>query len=69
MGNNRPSLAGIGAVLRNSCGLVLAMFSKHVGIMESNEVEVLAILEALRFFSSSFIGKLVVESDSLNAFS
>lgn len=37
------------------------MFSKKVGIMESNEVEVLAILEALRLFSSSFGGKLMVE--------
>lgn len=43
-------LAGTGGVLWKSLGDVLAMFSKHVGIMESNELEVLAILEALQFF-------------------
>lgn len=37
--------------------------------MESNDVEELAILEALRFFGSSFHGKVVVESGSKNAMS
>ena len=45
------------------------MFSKSVGVRDSNEVEVLAILEALRIFSRSFMGSLIVESDSSNAFS
>ncbi|XXG74166.1 hypothetical protein AAC387_Pa07g2955 [Persea americana] len=49
----KPEPAGIGGVLRNSGGLVLVMFSKHVGTMESNRVEVLAILEAVRIFASS----------------
>lgn len=36
--------------------------------MESNEAEVVAILEALRIFaSSSFQDLLIVDSDSLNA--
>lgn len=34
-------------MLHNSDEVILVMFSKHVGLMESNEVEVLAILEAL----------------------
>lgn len=53
-------------MLRNNSRVVLAMFLKHVATMESNEAEVLPILEALHFFSSSFHGQLVVESASLN---
>lgn len=40
-----------------------------MGIKESNEIEVLDILEALQLFSSSFYGKLIVESDSPNTIS
>lgn len=65
----KPGLVGIGGVLRNSLGVVVTLFSKHVGIMESNEAQGQVILEALCLFSSSFHGKLVVESDSLNAIS
>lgn len=43
------------------------MFSKIVGVLESNEAEVVAILEALQLSLLSFDEKLVVESDSLNA--
>ena len=39
-------LAVIGGMLHNSDGIFLALFSKHVGCMESNEVE-LANLEVL----------------------
>ena len=39
----KPGLARIGGVIRNSKGEVLLMFSKHVGVCNSNEVEVLAI--------------------------
>ena len=53
----KPGPAGIGGVLRNDKGEVLFMFSKNVGIKESNEAEVLAILEALRVFFY-FQGKL-----------
>lgn len=42
------------------------MFSKHVGIKESNEVEVMAVSEALHLIQGSFQGKLIVESDSSN---
>lgn len=44
-------------------------FSKHMGIKDSNEVEILAILEALRIFSQSFPNSRTVESDSSNAIS
>ena len=43
------------------------MFSKNVGICDSNEAEVLAILEGLRLFARTYIGSLLVESDSSNA--
>ena len=36
---------------------------------DSNEAEVLAILEALKIFSCSFKGRLIVESDSSNGIS
>eukprot|EP00268_Persea_americana_P036637 TRINITY_DN3614_c1_g1_i6.p1 TRINITY_DN3614_c1_g1~~TRINITY_DN3614_c1_g1_i6.p1 ORF type:complete len:138 (-),score=27.70 TRINITY_DN3614_c1_g1_i6:344-757(-) len=66
----KPGPTGIGGVLCNSEGIVLALFSKHVGCMESNEVEVVANLEAIRIFTStSFCSRLAVESDSLNAIS
>lgn len=45
-------LAGIGGVLRNGKGSILIMFSKHIGICDCNEMDVLVILE---------------ESDSSNA--
>lgn len=40
---------------------ILFMFSKYVFVKESNGAEVLLILEALRIFSHSFWGKLIVE--------
>lgn len=45
----KPGLAGNGirGALRIHKGKVLFMFSKHVKFKESNETEVLAILEAL----------------------
>ena len=43
------------------------MFSKHVGVRDSNEAEVLEILKALRLFSTNFGDALIVESDSSNA--
>lgn len=41
--DGKPGPAGIGGVLCNSNGEVLFMFSKNVGICDSNEPEVLAI--------------------------
>ena len=46
----KPRPAGIGGVLRNCNGDVLFMFSKYVRVCDSNEAEVLAILESLRSF-------------------
>lgn len=67
-GDSRGKLgpAGISGVLHNSKGEVLLMFSKPIGIRDSNEVEVLAISEALCIFSGSFQDKLIVESNSSN---
>eukprot|EP00268_Persea_americana_P056975 TRINITY_DN6784_c0_g1_i2.p2 TRINITY_DN6784_c0_g1~~TRINITY_DN6784_c0_g1_i2.p2 ORF type:complete len:105 (-),score=19.94 TRINITY_DN6784_c0_g1_i2:1073-1387(-) len=45
------------------------MFSKYIGIKDSNEGEVLAILEALRICFSNNFHSIVVESNSLNAIS
>ena len=42
-------------------------FSKHVGVRDSNEAEVLAILEAFWCFSRLFHYELIIESDSSNA--
>ena len=61
--------AGIRGVLRNNKGEVIFLFTRNVGMKESNEAEVLAILQALQIFSSSFQGRLIVESDSSNAIS
>lgn len=47
----------------------LAMFFKDVGILEANEVVVLANLEALRLFGSHNNGKVIMESDLRNAVS
>lgn len=57
----------IGGVLRNSNGEVLLLFSKNVGVKESNEAKVLVILEALQFLLHHLQAKLIVESDSTNA--
>lgn len=51
-------------MLRYCKSEVLFMFSKNVGVCDSNEVNVLAISEGLRLFSSRFFGSLMVESDS-----
>ena len=63
----KPRLAGIEGKLCNNKGEVLFMFSKHVGVCDSNEIEVFAILEALRCLARNFLGHLIVESDSSNA--
>ena len=42
------------------------MFSKHTGQKDSNEAEILAILEALRSYSGRFLEDLIGESDFLN---
>lgn len=64
----KQGLASIRGILRNYKGNVLNMFSKHVGIKDSNEAEVLAIL-APQTCCSSHRQSLHVESDSFNAIS
>lgn len=51
----KPSPAGIG-VLHNGKGEVLCMFSKHVGVRDFNEAEVLAVFEALIGFFGHLLG-------------
>lgn len=63
----KPGLVGIEKVLPNNLGVVFAMFLKPVGTTKPNEMEVLAIIETLRIFSSSFCGKLGVKRNFLNA--
>ena len=58
----KPGSAQNGGVLRNSKGEVIFMFSKFVGVCDSNEVGVPAILEALRCFSKNFHCDLIVET-------
>lgn len=58
---------GTGGTLRNDREEILCMFSKGVRVKDSNEVEVLAILEAWRIYLRSFQSGLIVESDSFNA--
>lgn len=62
-------MASIGGILRNDKGEVLLMFSKHVSVRDSNEVEALAIFEALWCFSIYFQDTLIVENDSSNTIS
>ena len=63
----KPGPAGIGGVFRNCNGDVLFMFSEYVGVRNSNEAEVLAILESLWCFLRYYQGNVIVKSDSSNA--
>lgn len=47
--------------------MAAAWFSTFVSLKNSNETEVLAILEVLRIFSRFFQNRMIVESDSANA--
>lgn len=51
----------------NSVGEVLALFSK--GCMETNEVEVVSIVEMRHILVASFRAMLIVESNSKNVIS
>lgn len=68
-GKGKQGLASTGNVLYNIKGAVLFMFSTFVSLKNSNETEVLAILEVLRIFSRFFHNRMIVESDSANALS
>lgn len=60
----KPGPAGIVGVLRNSKGEIMLLFSKNVGVKESNEAKVLMKLEALLLFLRYYQVKLIVERDS-----
>lgn len=56
--------AGIGVLCNYDCEVLLT-FSQFVGVKGSNEVEILAILEALRLYYMCVLSNaLIVESDS-----
>lgn len=65
----KPGLAGIGGKLRKQNGEALCIISKQAEIKDSNQAKVLAILEALRIYSSSFMNSLIVKSDMANTVS
>lgn len=58
--------ASIGCVLQNNKGEVV-LFLKKIGVKESSDTEVLAILEALQMFVHYSVDKLILESNSSNA--
>lgn len=60
-------IAGIGGVCCKAKREILDAFCKSAGVKDSNEVEFLAILEALRIHSFSPREVLVLEGDSSNA--
>ena len=49
----KPGPAGIGGVLRDNSATIKIVFSKAVGVVESNAAELLAVREVLRIFVSS----------------
>lgn len=53
----------------NSVGEVLALFSKAIGCMETNEVEVVSIVEMSHILVASFQAMLIMESNSKNVIS
>ena len=60
---------GIGSILRTHVGEVSYMFSKYVGIRDSNKAEVMTNLETLCIYHTSFHHYFIVEIDLLNAIS
>ncbi|EOY03714.1 Uncharacterized protein TCM_018827 [Theobroma cacao] len=64
-----PGDAGIGGVMHDDKGQIKVLFSKSIGIGDSNLAEVKAIREAFLIFSASrwaIFHSLVIESDSQN---
>ncbi|GLU10942.1 hypothetical protein SLE2022_277170 [Rubroshorea leprosula] len=65
-------LAGIGGVLRNEGGLVIGLFSRSIGVVDSNVAELVAICEALEMFLASdwvTSRSLIIETNSSRAVS
>ena len=59
--------AGVGRVIWDCNGDILFMLSKYVGVCDSNEAEVIAILESLRCFTRYYQDILIAESNYYNA--
>lgn len=53
----------------NSVGEVLALFSKAIGCMETNDVDFVSIVEMRHILVASFQAMLIVESNSKNVIS
>ena len=67
-----PGVAGMGGVLWNCIGEILCLISSPMGILDSNEAELLALRKVLFLFEASGLGismELIVESDSKVALS
>ena len=66
----QPGKAGIGGVLRDESGSIMLVFSKSIGIADSNMAELLTIKEAFLIFcalENLSSKRLIIESDSSNA--
>ena len=53
----------VGGILCHDIGQMLLSFSKSIGVKDSNEAEVLAILVALGFWMSLFHDPFIVDND------
>nr|XP_034889198.1 uncharacterized protein LOC118029425 [Populus alba] len=65
----KPGPSGIGGVLRNHHGHLLGMFSVPFGILDSNIVELRAIVKAIELSASNCLlhhQHLIIKSDSVN---
>ena len=65
----KPGHAGIGGVLRDSSTTIKLVFSKAIGMADSNVVELFAIREALSVYVASrwtSSRRLIIECDSSN---
>lgn len=62
LGNPGPS--GIGGVIRDEQGNLLAMYSGPVGVGDSLRAEILAALEGVQRIKDMHINKLIIEGDS-----
>ena len=65
----KPGAVGIGGVLRDCNAAVKMIFSKSIGVVDSNMAELLVVREALKMFTASQWApshRLVIESDSSN---
>lgn len=63
----KPSPVGIGGVLHDDKGRMPLIFSKSVGVMESNESELRAIRRATHLWASLGNVNLIIEGDFANA--